>query len=146
LTRAIEAPLNACGMACSNPIEQSFELAAERCADMTPLVYQRLFAAHPEARALFRTEGSEPVQGSMLMLTIEAILDYAGERSGRYRMIECEAVSHDAYGTSRDLFVTFFTAIADTLRDLLGPKWSDEIDGAWRTLLAELDTLVEQRC
>jgi hemoglobin-like flavoprotein len=131
-------------MACSNPIEQSFELAALRCGDLTPFVYERLFAAHPEARALFRTQGSELVKGSMLMLTIESILDYVGERSGRYRMIECEAVSHDAYGTSRDLFVTFFSIIADTLRGILGSDWSDEIDGAWRRLLAELYTLVEE--
>jgi hemoglobin-like flavoprotein len=133
-------------MACSNPIEQSFELAADRCDDLTPLVYGRLFAAHPEAQALFRTEGSEPVKGSMLALTIEAILDLVGERSGRYRMIECEAVSHDAYGTTRDLFVTFFATIADTLRDLLGSDWSDEIDAAWRRLLTELDGIVQEVC
>ena len=133
-------------MACSNPIEQSFELAAERCGDLTPLVYERLFATNPEARALFRTEGSEPVKGSMLALTIEALLDFVGERSGRYRMIECEAVSHDAYGTSRDMFVTFFAAIADTLRDLLGSDWSDDIDAAWRRLLAELDGVVQGVC
>jgi hypothetical protein len=133
-------------MACSNPIEQSFELAADRCGDLTPLVYERLFAVQPEARALFRTEGSELVKGSMLALTIEAILDYVGERSGRYRMIECEAISHDAYGTSRELFITFFAAIADTLRDLLGSDWSDEIDGEWRRLLAELDGVVQEVC
>jgi hemoglobin-like flavoprotein len=133
-------------MACSNPIEQSFELAAGRCGDLTPLVYARLFAAHPEARALFRTEGSEPVKGSMLALTIEALLDFVGERSGRYRMIECEAVSHDAYGTSRDLFLTFFATIADTLRDLLGADWSDDIDAAWRSLLAELVGVVQEVC
>jgi hemoglobin-like flavoprotein len=131
-------------MACSNPIEQSFALAGERCGDLTPLVYQRLFAAHPEARALFRTEGSELVKGSMLAQTIEALLDFAGERSGRYRMIECEAISHDAYGTSRDLFVAFFSVISDTLRDVLGCDWSDEIDGAWRRLLAELDGVVQE--
>ena len=130
----------------SNPIVQSFALAADRCGDLTPLVYDRLFAAHPEARALFRTEGSELVKGSMLALTIEAILDFTGERSGRYRMIECEAISHDAYGTSRELFVTFFAAIADTLRDLLGSDWSDEIDGEWRRLLAELDGVVQEVC
>jgi hemoglobin-like flavoprotein len=130
----------------SNPIAQSFELAAERCGDLTPLVYERLFAAHPEARALFRTEGSELVKGSMLALTIEAILDFTGERGGRYRMIECEAISHDAYGTSRDLFVTFFTAIANTLRDLLGADWSDEIEEAWRKLLGELDGVVREAC
>jgi len=38
-------------MACSNPIQQSFELAAERCDDLTPPAYRRLFAEHPEAQA-----------------------------------------------------------------------------------------------
>jgi hemoglobin-like flavoprotein len=146
LTRVIEALLNARSMTGDNPIEQSFELAAGLCGDLTPLVYRRLFAIHPEAQGLFRSEGSELVKGSMLALTIEAILDFVGERSGRFRMIECEAVSHDAYGTSRDLFVTFFAAIADTLRDLLGNAWSDEIDEAWRRLLAELDDVVREAC
>ena len=53
-----------------NPIERSFELAAERCEDLTPLVYRRLFDLHPEAQAMFRTEGSETVKGSMLALTM----------------------------------------------------------------------------
>ena len=75
--------------ASSNPIERSFELAAERCEDLTPLVYRRLFDAHPEARTMFRTEGSELVKGSMLALTIDAILDFAGERTGHFRLIEC---------------------------------------------------------
>ena len=95
-----------------NPIERSFEIAAERCEDLTPLVYRRLFDAHPEARTMFRTEGSELVKGSMLALTIEAILDFAGERSGHFRLIECEVSSHDAYGTPRELFVAFFGVIA----------------------------------
>ena len=45
---------------------------------------------------MFRTEGSEPVKGSMLSLTIEAIIDFAGERTGHFRLIECEVSSHDA--------------------------------------------------
>src|SRR5262245_26822674 len=122
-----------------NPIHQSFELAAAACPDLTPLVYRRLFAEHPEAEAMFRTEGSDLVKGSMLALTIEAILDFAGKRNGHFRMIECEVVSHDAYGTPRDLFIAFFAVIAATLRDVLGPDWSDEIEDAWRTLLTELD-------
>ena len=74
-------------MASSNPIERSFELAAGRCEDLTPLVYRRLFDAHPEARTMFRTEGSELVKGSTLALTIDAILDFAGERTGHFRLI-----------------------------------------------------------
>ncbi len=131
-------------MAPASPIEQSFELAAERCEDLTPHVYRRLFREHPEAEAMFRTEGSELVKGSMLAFTIDAILDFAGDRSGHFRLIECEVQSHDAYGTPRTLFRDFFGVIADTLRDILGANWSPEIDEAWRKLLGEIDRLVAQ--
>lgn len=130
--------------ASSNPIERSFELASERCDDLTPLVYARLFEQHPEARAMFRSEGAATVQGSMLSLTIEALLDFAGERSGRFRLIECEVSSHDAYGTPRDLFAAFFGVIRDTLRELLGSDWSDGIDAAWHKLLHDVDSVVSQ--
>src|SRR5882757_7349409 len=106
-------------MPLENPIERSFELAALCCEDLTPLVYDRLFNEHPETRTMFRTEGSELVKGSMLALTIESILDFAGARSGHFRLIECEVSSHDAYGTPRELFIAFFGIIADTLRELL---------------------------
>jgi hemoglobin-like flavoprotein len=126
----------------ANLIQYSFELAAERCEDLTPLVYDRLFREHPETQAMFRSEGSELVRGSMLALTIDAMLDFAGERTGHFRMIECEVQSHDAYGTPRDLFGKFFGVIADTMREVLGNDWSPEIDAAWRILLDEIDRLV----
>jgi hemoglobin-like flavoprotein len=125
-----------------NLIHHSFELAAERCKDLTPLVYQRLFREHPEAAAMFRSEGSELVKGSMLALTIDAMMDFAGDRSGHFRMIQCEVQSHDAYGTPPELFVTFFGVIADTMRELIGADWSPEMDEAWRRLLVGLDRFV----
>jgi hemoglobin-like flavoprotein len=131
-------------MTSPHPVERSFELAAERCDDLTPLVYRRLFSQHPEASAMFRTEGSELVKGSMLALTIDAMLDFVGERSGRFRLIECEVASHDAYGTPRELFVAFFAVIAATLREILGADWSPEIDAAWQGLLAEISSLVAE--
>ena len=131
-------------MTSSNPIERSFEIAAERCEDITPLVYRRLHSEHPETLTMFRTEGSEPVKGSMLALTIDAILDFAGPRTGHFRLIECEISSHDAYGTPRDLFIAFFGIIARTLREILGVDWSPEIDRAWRNLLGEIEALVAQ--
>ena len=127
-------------MASPNPIERSFELAAERCEDLTPLVYRGLFDAHPETRTMFRTEGSELVKGSMLALTIDAILDFAGERTGHFRMISAEISSHDAYGTSRELFIAFFGIIAQTLREIVGADWSDDIDVAWRKLLGDIES------
>ena len=127
-----------------NPIQHSFELAAERCEDLTPLVYRRLFREHPEAEKMFRSEGGDLVRGSMLALTIDAILDFAGDRTGHFRMIGCEVQSHDAYGTPRELFGKFFGVIANTMREVLGTDWSPEIDDAWRKLLAELGGVVAQ--
>lgn len=121
-----------------NPIECSFELAAGHCADLTPLVYERLFRERPETERMFRTDGADLVRGSMLALTIEAILDFAGARSGHFRMIACEVSSHDAYGTPRDLFIEFFRIIRDTLREVLGDQWSPIIDDAWQKLLIDI--------
>jgi len=129
-------------MTSNNPIERSFELAAERCQDLTPLVYRRLFRERPEAEAMFRSEGSDPVKGSMLALTIDAILDFAGERSEHFRLIECEVCSHDAYGTPRELFVAFFRVIANVLREVLGADWSAEIENSWQKLLQEIEGIV----
>jgi hemoglobin-like flavoprotein len=131
-------------MSAVNPIERSFELASERCDDLTPLVYRRLHAERPETSAMFRTEGSELVKGSMLAMTIDAILDLAGERSGRFRMIECEVMSHDAYGTPRELFVAFFGVILRTLQDILGGEWTAEMDQAWRDMLREIEMMVAE--
>jgi hemoglobin-like flavoprotein len=129
-------------MSPSTPIHHSFELAAERCEDLTPLVYARLFREHPEAETMFRREGGDLVRGSMLALTIDAIMDFAGDRSGSFRMIQCEVQSHDAYGTPRKLFGEFFGVIAETLRELLAADWSPEMAEAWRRLLRELDDVV----
>ena len=128
----------------ANPIEQSFELAAALCDDLTPLVYRRLHAERPETLTMFRTEGSELVKGSMLSMTIEAVLDYTGPRTGKFRMIECEISSHDAYGTPRELFVAFFGVIARTLQDVLADAWTPEMDQAWRNLQAEIDMMVAE--
>jgi hemoglobin-like flavoprotein len=125
-----------------NLIERSFELAAERCEDLTPLVYARLHREHPETLAMFRTQGSDLVKGSMLALTTEALLDFSGDRSGKFRMIACEVSSHDAYGTPRELFFAFFGVIAATLRELLGAEWSAEMEEAWADMLAEIKRVV----
>lgn len=124
-------------------IEQSFELAAARCDDLTPLVYRRLFADHPETDAMFRREPNDLVKDSMLAHSIDALIDYAGERSGAFRMIACEVMSHDAYGTPPELFVRFFHVIASSLREVIGDQWSPPIAQAWQELLSDLDRLVD---
>jgi hemoglobin-like flavoprotein len=129
-------------MTASDPIVESLELAAERCEDLTPLVYEQLFRVRPETRALFRTDPKDLIKGSMLQLALDAILDFAGERKAAHRLIFAEVQSHDGYGTSPELFNVFFAVIADVVRDLLRDDWSPAMDAAWRKLQVELDRYV----
>jgi hemoglobin-like flavoprotein len=122
----------------------SLARAGERCADLTPLVYARLFEVHPETRSMFRAEARDLVKGSMLQMALEAILDFVGERNAHFRMIACEAQNHDGQGTPPELFKSFFTVIVDALRDLLGEDWSPAVDAAWRATLVELERHIDQ--
>ena len=119
-------------------ITRSFEIAAERCPDLTPLVYRRLFEAHPEMERLFwRDRESFAVRGEMLARVIEAILDFVGERVYAPALIQCEVITHDGYDVPKEVFGTFFAVVADTVRDVVGDASSSDMAAAWsRTLEA----------
>ena len=123
-------------------IERSLELAADACADLTPLIYERLFARLPETEALFVRDTTGAIKGEMLAKVFEAILDYVGERRYAQQMIGNEAVTHAQYEVPEDMFAIFFAVVADTVKGVVGPDWTPEMDGAWTSLLTELDLYI----
>jgi hemoglobin-like flavoprotein len=124
-------------------IEESLELAAERCEDLTPLVYARLFREHPEMEANFWRDKNGAIKGEMLARVFEAILDFIGERRYAHHLIQCEVVTHAGYDVPPDVFATFFGTVYETLKAVAGEAWRPEIDAAWRELLADLDWYVQ---
>ncbi|HEX7760705.1 MAG TPA: globin [Caulobacteraceae bacterium] len=122
-------------------INRSLELIGERCADPTPLVYDRLFAANPQMRELFLRDENDSVKGHMLFEVIEAILDFEGKGAYARNLILCEIVNHENLGVPKDVFATFFAVVMETFRDLLGADWTAEVDGAWRGVIADLNGL-----
>lgn len=124
-------------------ITQSLELAAARAPDLTPLVYERLFAERPELTPMF---GANPrlVQGEMLARALETILDFIGDRAYAANLVEAEAAAHATYEVPPDLFVHFFGVIADTLRALIGADWTGEMEAAWRDLVADMSACATQ--
>jgi hemoglobin-like flavoprotein len=124
-------------------IEHSLELAAERCPDLTPLVYERLFREQPQMEALFWRDTNGAIKGEMLTRVFEAILDFIGERLYAHHLIQCEVVTHAGYDVPPDVFCTFFPVVAATLRDVVGEAWTPEIESAWRQLLSDLDFYVQ---
>ena len=119
------------------PIEQSFELAAERCGDITPRVYEKLFAKYPEVLPLFVRDTNGNVRGEMLTRTIEAIFDYIGPNNYAENFLRCEVVTHAGYDVPPQIFSKFFDVLADTLCEILGASWSPAMAREWQVLLAD---------
>jgi len=123
-------------------IVASFERAAELCDDLTPLVYDRLFADHPDMRALFVRDTDGSVRGEMLARVIEAILDFIDQRTYAAHLIQCEVITHEGYGTPPEVFRLFFSYVANAIEALIGADWTVETEAAWRVLLDDLDFYV----
>ena len=123
-------------------IIQSLDRAGERCADITPLVYAKLFAQHPQMQLLFVRDTNGSVRGEMLFKVIEAILDFIGPRRYANHLIQTEVVTHEGYGVPRDVFGIFFATLRDTLRDVLAEDWTPDMQESWCELLVQLDVFV----
>ncbi len=123
-------------------VMQSLELAAERCEDLTPLVYERLFTEQPDMRALFWRDANHAVKGEMLAQAIEAVLDMIG--GGRYgaRMLQNEVVTHAGYDVPPAVFRTFFSVVVAALADLLQGDWTPDMAAQWQGLLSYMDEVV----
>lgn len=124
-------------------IEASLALAAERCADPTDLVYERLFAAEPELRVYFWRDTNGAIKGEMLSKVFEAILDFVGERRYAHQLMTTEMVTHEGYDVPREIFSTFFGIVAEAVAELAGDDWTPETQAAWDGLLAEIDRYLE---
>jgi hemoglobin-like flavoprotein len=122
-------------------IVESLELAGERCPDLTPLVYAKVFAQYPDMLPLFVRDKTGQVRGEMLARVIEVVLDYIDGNHYASNLIASESVTHDGYGVPRDIFPTFFDALAETVREILGPEWTPAFAENWASLTTELRKL-----
>lgn len=113
-------------------IEASLAHVAERLGDPSPQVYARLFAAFPEAEALFVRDRSGIVRGNMLQTTLECLLDHAGPRAYAQHFVGSERVNHAGLGVTPEMFDRFYAIVIATFRDAAGEAWTDETEAAWQ--------------
>lgn len=122
---------------------QSLELAAERCEDLTPLVYDEFFALAPDARAFFSMD--ELSRGRMLQEVISLLLDQADERGYVTTVADTLGSDHRSYGDITGThYRLFFDALRATLCKLLAESWSGDFDAAWRRQGDRLGRAFEQ--
>jgi hemoglobin-like flavoprotein len=118
-----------------DPVAESLDLFAARCADPAAAIYRRLFALHPEAEALFLMDPGGHVRGQMLAIAVEALLD-GGERLAG--LVGIERMNHLNIGVPPALFDGFFALLQAVVCDALGPDWTPAMAAGWQARLAAL--------
>lgn len=126
------------------PIIRSLELVAER-GDPAALVYARLFASHPQMQALFVHDTSGDVRGNMLAEALTALIDFADRDAYGSNLMRAEIVNHENLGVPREVFGAFYGTIRDTFAEVLGTAWTNEIDTAWKDLLARIEVALARQ-
>jgi len=78
------------------------------------------------------------VRGEMLTRVFEAILDFIDARAFAHGLIQCEVVTHDAYGVPPAVFADFFGIVRDAVRAAAAEGWTQRAETAWNVLLADV--------
>lgn len=127
-------------------LNETLELAAARCDDLTPLVFQRFFARRPGAVELFSIPDPQmpPLGcGQMLYELICLLLDGAAGQTYVGAYMQGIAEDHRQHRVlDRALYQDFLAALADVVAGLLGADWCQAHAEAWeRQSESLLDTL-----
>lgn len=119
-------------------ITDTLDRVSARVGDPTPLVFDRLFAEHPDVEALFIRDKGGLVRGQMFQVTMESLLDFLGDRTYGANLIQIERVNHEGLGVEHGIFDRFYLTVRDTFKDILGTDWTSEMETVWARVIAEL--------
>jgi hemoglobin-like flavoprotein len=120
----------------------SLEAAAGQ-GDPGPIVYARLFAAHPELEGLFVRDRDGSVRGHMFQEMINALIDLRGANVYGANLFRIERINHEQLGVKPEIYPAIFTILRDVVRDMAAQAWTDEMERAWSGLLAQVDALLQ---
>ena len=99
--------------------------------------YERLFAAHPEVKAMFKSH-SPGAQRKMFAQKLVAIVDHIEDPHWVQRELGALASTHVGYGVTPEMYPWVGDALIATMADACGADWSPEADAAWRAAYATL--------
>jgi nitric oxide dioxygenase len=117
-------------------LRASFALLAPREREVAAIFYDRLFDAEPSVRRLFK--GDMDVQGAKLMSMLGAIVARIHDLDALRPMVEDLAVRHVGYGVRPGHYEVMAVALLRTLATALGPRFTPEVETAWRRAYAAL--------
>jgi hemoglobin-like flavoprotein len=118
-------------------LRDTLEITLARDDSFPTKFYERLFAAHPEARALFH-RSSPGAQNKMFAQKLTALVDHIEDPAWMTRELATLAANHVSYGVTPEMYPWVGEALIGTLAEACGDAWSPDAERAWRDAYASL--------
>jgi methyl-accepting chemotaxis protein len=115
-------------------LEAGFSLATARADELVSRFYVRLFAAYPEARAMFPENMTE--QESELIDALALVVRSARKLDTLEPALVKLGKRHAASGAAPEHYVVVGALLLETMAELAGPAWTQDIEAAWKTTYA----------
>jgi hemoglobin-like flavoprotein len=110
-------------------VQDSFAIIVPRRAEASAIFYERLFAAAPETRTLFRGDLAD--QGRKLMQVLATIVRNLGDLGPLLDSVDYLAQRHVGYGVRDEHYAVVGEALIETLRECLGDSFDQRTERAW---------------
>jgi len=122
-------------------LRDTLEITLARDDSFPTRFYERLFAAHPEVRALFH-RSTPGAQNKMFAQKLAAIVDHLDEPDWLSRELPRLAANHATYGVTAEMYPWVGEALIATLREACGDAWTPEAEAAWTRAYASLTSAI----
>src|SRR5262249_31754115 len=103
--------------------------------------YERLFAAHPDVRALFH-RSSPGAQNKMFALKLTALVDHLDDPAWLGRELATLAANHKSYGVTAEMYPWVREALIATVREACAEAGAPDAERAWTEAYASLMTAI----
>jgi len=112
-------------------LEESFDLLAPRADELVARFYTRLFAEHPETRAMFPKDmrDQEKKLGAALGLVVRS----ARKLDAVMPTLKKLGAKHHAMGAKKEHYEIVGGILLSTMAEMAGAAWTPEVRDAWTT-------------
>jgi hemoglobin-like flavoprotein len=118
-------------------LRETLEITLAKDDTFPTRFYERLFAAHPETRAMFH-RSTPGAQNKMFAQKLTALVDHLEDPAWLARELPSLASNHISYGVTPAMYPWVGEALIATLREACGDAWSAEAERAWSDAYASL--------
>ena len=121
-------------------VQESWRSVMEQYDEAAHAFYQNLFELRPEYQLLFKADAAE--QGHKLIRMIEMAVTGLRKFDMVTPALETLARRHLNYQVTEEMYGPMGEALLATLRQLLGARFTPEVEDAWREMYQTLARLM----